>query len=160
MTNYLYMKLIILFFTLQFFTSCTSNKIELLQNENQQLKIQIKEQQLKLRALNNSFVIPYDSIDHYMQAAVFGKNNIKKNEKSEFTTMLVWSKFPKGIKYTWQITDGKGEQKNTNSTEIIKHVMYSYSETGKKDIVGQYILELPNKNKTVFTWLKPTFIQE
>ena len=132
-----------LIFTLLIFASCSNNELDKLRKENQNLRTQIEKQRVKLKSIKNAFIIPYDSIGQYMMPVTYGEPELKVHEKSEFSTMLTWSKFPKGINYEWQITKGAGDLKNKDSKELLKHVKYSYSESGEKEMM----------------WMKPAVIK-
>lgn len=138
--------------------SCT-NKVEHLEWENQKLTKELSRLKSKLKKYDNAFIIPFDSITDYMMPCTYGKLDLKRGENNEYTTTLIWSKFPKGIIYDWKINKGLGILKNVDKTSVMKQVRVRYLAVGEKEEQGAYCLLLPNGHKKVLTWIKPTTVK-
>ena len=153
------MKYSIIFLFLFALSACQNSALDRLQTENEQLKVQIDSLEAKMSIVDDSFVIPYDSITQYMMPVTFGLPELNTGEKGEYTTMLAWPKFPIGITFNWEIIEGNGVPKRNDPDIAYKYVEFSYSETGEKEERGAYNLTLPNGTKRELMWLKPTVVK-
>lgn len=127
-----------------------------LKSENEELKF---ENDLLKAQLKESFVIPYDSIGQYMMPVTFGLPELTVGEIGEYTTVLAWPKFPKGVEFDWKLLEGTGTLKNTAPNEAYKNVAFSYGEPGEKEERGVYKMTLPNGTEKTIMWVKPTVVK-
>lgn len=138
-------------------TSCTNSRVQELEHENEHLAMELLKQQF---ALDNSIVIPYDSISKYMMPVCFGARNTLVGESDEFRTFLAWSKLPPPIEYNWSIIQGAEQTSFKDSLELSKRVSFSYSTPGEKEIIGNYELIFPDGNTQNIIWLSYTSVAE
>lgn len=130
--------------------SCADNSD--LKKENKRLK-KIENKYIKqTKELENSLVIPHDSLFNYFLPMTCGYDLLDVNEEVEFTTLLAWQKLPSNIKteFKYDTTQAKmidKEQKNLN-----REFTQSFKTKGEKKIYGEYIITLPNGKKKSFRW--------
>lgn len=141
-------------FTLVLFASCNNDQMDLIKSENEELKA---ENDILKAQLEDAFVIPYDSLTRYMIPFTFGMPEMKVNEKGVYTTCLAWTKFPEGVDFKWEVTNGNGVIKKDYGA--YKHVEFEYPTPGEKEEMGSYLLTLPTGEVKELVWIWPTVVK-
>lgn len=152
--NYLYLTTFALLFV-----ACTNKKIEQLELENQELKQAIIILRKQQRIMENSVVIPYDSIPNYMMPVSFGSPSLKVAENASYTVLMAWAKFPVEVRSIFKLTKGQGKITETEKDKTMQKIYYSYSKPGKMEEEGAYSITLPNGRNRELGWLKLTTVK-
>lgn len=123
-----------------------------LKNENERLK-KIEIQYLKqTEILENSIVIPYDSLSNYFLPMTCGYDIIEVNEKVQFTTLLAWHKLPSNIKIEFVYDKSDAQLSDKKPTDLNRHLIQTFNVKGEKETYGEYIITFPNGKKESFRW--------
>jgi hypothetical protein len=135
-------------------TSCNKKSVAL-ETENSDLKLELLKLKKELNQTKNALIIPYDSLNEYVETATCGQNNISLNQESPFTTMLVLKKLPKELRIQWKITNGKASLvKKEFKNELTRNVNHKFSTVGEKEIYGDYLITFPNGSSKIFSWAR------
>ncbi len=130
------------------FQSCNQYEFDHLKKDNFRLHNELEKLQNKI---DNSIVIPPDSISEYLYPMTVSSPTGKTNKEFQFTTYLLLKKLPKNIKHKWNSIPEP--MKLTN--EYLTYTVYSsYENVGIKSYTGSYILTFPNNKTKKFNWFR------
>jgi hypothetical protein len=135
-------------------TSCNKKSVAL-ETENSDLKLELLKLKKELNQTKNALIIPYDSLNEYVETATCGQNTISRNKESAFNSLLIWKKFPKGINVQWQIKSGEATLiKKDYTNEVSREISHKFSTVGEKEIYGDYLITFPNGSSKIFSWAR------
>jgi hypothetical protein len=118
-------------------------------NRLKQVELQYNKQS---KLLNNSIIIPFDSLSNYLMPVSFGNDVLKVNEKVQFTTGLVLQKLPSNIKTKFVYNEKEVKLIDEKPTDLNRYLTQSFKDKGEKETYGEYIITLPNGNQKSFRW--------
>jgi hypothetical protein len=134
-------------------TACATNSNDAaLRSANQRLhELELRCQKQK-KQIENSLMIPYDSLGNYMMTITFGQDVIQPNETVEFTTVLAWKKLPANIQTAFVYDRDAATLRNEKYTDLKRYLNQSYNKQGDKLTTGAYRLTFPTGKQTLLGW--------
>ena len=144
-----------LLFTLLLLNSCQFKELDKLKKENSTLKKEVFNLKKELNLTKIAIIIPFDSLNQYVETATCGQNTISRNKESAFNSLLIWKKFPKGINVKWEIkSDDATLIKKDYKDELSREISHKFSTLGEKEIYGDYLITFPNGSSKIFSWAR------